>query len=120
MAKREDDPKSSGRSSKGDSGRSGKKDSGKQPKASGKQKKAPPPEDDEPQDDEDFVGADDPAADFLDSAVKSTPWWAISLAFHGLVLACLPPIAFSHKTSKEAARTAPSRANPKQWAKPTL
>jgi hypothetical protein len=39
--------------------------------------------------------ADDAAAEMLDSAVKNTPWWALSLAFHGCVLASLPLIVFS-------------------------
>ena len=104
MAKRddEDEPKKA-------SGRS-KKDSGKQPKStSGKNKKAPPPEDDDEGDDGDFTGADDPAAEFLDQAVKSTPWWAISLAFHGLVLACLPLIVFSQRIFKEDGATVDRR-----------
>jgi hypothetical protein len=46
-------------------------------------------------DDNDFVSADDKAAEMLDAAAKSTPWWAISLAFHALILAGLPLIVFS-------------------------
>jgi hypothetical protein len=46
---------------------------------------------------EEFVAADDPAAELLDQAVKSTPWWVMSLAFHGIVLACLPLVIFSHQ-----------------------
>ncbi len=112
MAKHDDDEpkKTSGRSKKGDSG--------KQAKASGKQKKAPPPEDDDDGGEgDDFVEVDDPAADFLDSAVKSTPWWAISLAFHGLVLACLPLIVFSHKIFKEDGATVTIAVKPQQVAK---
>ncbi|MEZ0228900.1 MAG: prenyltransferase/squalene oxidase repeat-containing protein, partial [Planctomycetota bacterium] len=41
--------------------------------------------------------ADDAAAEMLDSAVKNTPWWALSLAFHGCVLASLPLIVFSQQ-----------------------
>src|SRR5581483_1138351 len=110
MAKKDEDPK------KKDSGRS-KSSSGKQQKSStsGKSKKAPPPPEDD--DEDDFVGVDDPAADFLDSAVKSTPWWAISLAFHGLILACLPLIVFSHKIFKEDGATVTIAVKPTQVAK---
>src|SRR4051794_14193387 len=42
--------------------------------------------------DSDFVSADDAATEILDTATKATPWWALSLGFHGLVLAMLPLI----------------------------
>ena len=45
--------------------------------------------------DSDFVSADDKAAEMLDTAVRSTPWWAISLGFHAVVLAALPLIVFT-------------------------
>src|SRR5581483_9645082 len=99
----EDEPKKgSGRSSGKSSGKSPKqsgsspKSSGKSPKQSGKvSKRAPEPEPEDDGDFEDEVEVDDPAADLLDAAVKNTPWWAISLAVHGLILACLPLIIFS-------------------------
>ena len=120
MAKRDDDEppkKSSGRSSKESGKSSGKspkqsgsssKSSGKSPKQSGKvSKRAPEPEDDG--DFEDEVDVDDPAADLLDSAVKKTPWWAISLAFHGLDPRVPPARSSSPRRSSRRTRR-PSRS----------
>ncbi len=39
----------------------------------------------------------DAAGEMLDTAVRNTPWWALSLGFHGVVLASLPLIVFSHR-----------------------
>jgi hypothetical protein len=55
------------------------------------------PSDSREDSEEEFLGVDDPAAQVLESAVKSTPWWALSLAFHGVILATLPLIIFSQK-----------------------
>src|SRR5262249_3352767 len=63
----------------------------KKPESSRAKKPAPAPTPD-PDSEEEMVAIDDPAADLLDNAVKSTPWWAMSLAFHGVVLAALPLI----------------------------
>jgi hypothetical protein len=98
------------------SGRTHKKDSGKHKKvpSSARVKKAtPPPEDD----DDDFASVDDPAAAFLDTAVKSTPWWSLSLAFHGIVLACLPLIVFSHKLLHDDTSTITIAVKPTQVAR---
>ncbi|MBI3724906.1 hypothetical protein HY251_13260 [bacterium] len=40
---------------------------------------------------------DSPEEVIAKKIVKATPWWAVSLAFHALVLSCLPLIVFSYK-----------------------
>jgi hypothetical protein len=71
-----------------------KHESGRKKKDSGRAERRTPSGKARAAEKDEFVGADDPAALLLDQAVKSTPWWMVSLAFHGLVLACLPLIIF--------------------------
>src|SRR5205085_2619711 len=64
------------------------------------------------------------AKEWLQDQMRKTPWWAISIAFHALILACMGLITFSeHIFKAEAPRAAPraasparARASPTRWA----
>jgi hypothetical protein len=65
---------------------------------------------------EDLVEVDE-AAELLDVAVRKTPWWAISIAFHVLVLASLGLITFSTKLFKPEEATVTISVKPAQVTK---
>src|SRR6516162_4011749 len=112
MAKRddEDEPKkkSSGKNKSGSSGKSEKKSSRRESEASD--------ESDVAGEEEEFVQPDE-AAEMLDAAVKKTPWFFISIAFHVLVLASLGLITFATVNRKDSEAVVTITVKPTQVAK---